>query len=57
MHTPVHTTTADAQLSSAAQIMMENRIGGLPVMDDNKHVIGMLTETDMFRALISVLER
>jgi acetoin utilization protein AcuB len=57
MHTPVHTTTADAQLSSAAQIMMENRIGGLPVMDDSKHVIGMLTETDMFRALISVLDR
>jgi acetoin utilization protein AcuB len=55
MHSPVFTTTADASLESAARMMMENRIGGLPVMDGNSRVVGMLTETDLFRALIDAL--
>ena len=52
MHTPVFTTTPDAPLVKAAATMMENRIGCLPVLDDRKQVIGMVTETDLFRALI-----
>ena len=52
MHTPVFTTTPEASLASAAKVMMDNRIGGLPVMDSGNRVIGMLTETDLFRALI-----
>jgi CBS domain-containing protein len=52
MHTPVFTTTADTPLVKAAAIMMENRIGCLPVLDDRKQVVGMVTETDLFRALI-----
>jgi CBS domain-containing protein len=52
MHTPVFTTTADAPLVKAAAMMMENRIGCLPVLDDRKQVVGMVTETDLFRALI-----
>ena len=52
MHTPVFTTTPDAPLVKAAATMMENRIGCLPVLDDRKQVVGMVTETDLFRALI-----
>ena len=56
MHTPVFTISVDATLSSAARQMMEHRIGSLPVMDDSERVVGILTETDLFRALTDVLD-
>lgn len=55
MHTPVFTTTPDAKLVEAAEMMMKNRIGGLPVLNGGNQVIGMVTETDLFRALIDKL--
>ena len=57
MHTPVLTIASDASLSSAARQMMENHIGCLPVMNDDNHVVGMLTETDLFRALSELLDK
>ena len=36
--------------------MMENRIGGLPVMDGEARLAGVLTETDLLRALTDLLE-
>ena len=44
-------------LADAARKMVDNRIGGLPVLDDNGQVVGVLTETDLLRALISQLEQ
>ncbi|KMY67947.1 membrane protein [Desulfocarbo indianensis] len=41
-------------IEEAALIMMENKISGLPVVDDEGHVQGMLTQNDIFRALISL---
>jgi len=55
MHKPVFTTTADTKLAGAAATMMEHRIGCLPVLDEQQQVIGMVTETDLFRALIDTL--
>lgn len=57
MHSPVLTTTSGASLSSAARQMMEHHIGCLPVMDGDNHVVGMLTETDLFRALSELLDK
>ncbi len=56
MHTPVITISPDTTLSAATKQMMELRIGSLPVLDGNKHVVGMLTETDLFRALTELLD-
>lgn len=56
MHTPVYTISGDATLSSAAKQMSDNHIGCLPVIGDDKHVAGMLTETDLFRALSDLLD-
>ena len=39
---------ADAELSDAAQLMRTERIGSLPVVD-GKHVVGIVTETDLLR--------
>jgi acetoin utilization protein AcuB len=55
MHTPVLTTSVSASLASAAKQMNDNRIGCLPVIGDDQHVAGMLTESDLFRALTDLL--
>ncbi|NLT65390.1 MAG: CBS domain-containing protein [Acidobacteria bacterium] len=36
-------------LSEAAQLMLANRVGCLPVVDPERHVVGMLTTTDLIR--------
>ena len=56
MHTPVVSIAPDAPLSLAVKRMMKDHIGCLPVMEDGKHVLGILTETDLFRALTDVLD-
>jgi len=37
----------------AAELMMENKIGGLPVLDANHELSGLITESDIFRKLAS----
>lgn len=41
----------DADLADAAQIMMNNRISGLPVVDSSSELVGIITSTDVARAL------
>lgn len=48
--------TPETGLREAALLMMENKIGGLPVIDENKRVIGIITESDLFEALVQQLE-
>jgi acetoin utilization protein AcuB len=50
----VITTTPDTFVEDAAHLMVESRIGGLPVVDDEHHVVGVITETDVFRAFIEM---
>lgn len=47
------TTTAGSDLADAAYIMLRNRISGLPVVDSKKSLIGIVTKTDVIRALAS----
>ncbi len=56
MATKVLTVTPDALLQEAATIMLEKKIGGLPVVDQEQHVVGVITETDIFKALVDMLE-
>jgi len=42
-------------IETAARIMRENKVSGLPVIDDNGQLVGIITETDLFDALIDVL--
>lgn len=48
------TVGPDTHLEDAARIMARRRIGGLPVVERGL-VIGMLTESDLFRALIQII--
>jgi len=42
----------DATALEAAQIMLEHRIGGLPVVERGR-VVGIITESDLFRLMIA----
>ena len=55
MHSPVVTISHGEPLSEAARQMIEKRIGGLPVLDTDGQMVGILTETDLLRALIDQL--
>jgi acetoin utilization protein AcuB len=50
----VVTTTPDAFIEEAARLMAENKIGGLPVVDEDNHVVGVITETNVFKAVIEL---
>lgn len=55
MTQPVQTVGEDTPIEEAARLMVEHRIGGLPVVDANRHVIGVITETDIFCAFVEML--
>jgi len=41
----------DATIYEAAQIMLQNKIAGLPVVDQGQ-VVGIITESDIFRMVV-----
>jgi acetoin utilization protein AcuB len=49
------TISVNAPLIEAASQMLEHRIGALPVMDGDK-LMGIITESDIFRALVKQLQ-
>lgn len=55
MTSDVITTTPDTPLEDAAYLMAENKIGGLPVVDAQGLVVGVITETDVFRSFVEML--
>lgn len=44
----------DTTLEEAARVMSDNKIGGLPVMRGDK-VVGIITETDLFKTFLEML--
>ncbi len=47
------TVTPDTSLEEAAEILLERKIGGLPVVDNEK-LVGMITTTDMLGAFVEI---
>jgi len=39
----------ETSILDMAQLMLENRISGLPVIDENQNLVGMVTEGDCLR--------
>ena len=46
------TIPLDATIGAAAQRMLEYKISGLPVMDPSGHLVGIITESDIFRLVV-----
>jgi acetoin utilization protein AcuB len=55
MTAEVITVTEDTPLQEAARIMVDNRIGGLPV-ERKGELVGIITETDLFKIFVELLE-
>jgi len=51
MTRPVQCVSPDTPLAEAAHRMVEERISGLPVVDDRERLVGIITEADLLRAL------
>lgn len=42
----------EATIGEAARMMLENKVSGLPVVDDEQRVIGIITESDIFSMVV-----
>jgi len=51
----VITVTEDTPVEEAARIMADNKIGGLPVVDESNIVAGIITETDIFKTFLELI--
>lgn len=50
-HNP-YTVAPTSTMQEAARIMLDHKVGGLPVVDDEGRSIGIITESDIFRMLV-----
>jgi acetoin utilization protein AcuB len=51
MSSPVAAARPDDELATAAGLMLEKKVGSLPVVDDGR-VVGIITETDLLRHIV-----
>lgn len=50
----VITIKQDKPILDAAESMLNNKVSGLPALDDGGKLVGMITESDIFRMLIKM---
>lgn len=50
----VLTVTESTPIEEAARIMADNKIGGIPVMEEDQ-VVGLITETDLFKIFLELM--
>jgi acetoin utilization protein AcuB len=48
------TVPPDFTIEETAEILLRNKISGTPVVDDAGKVVGTITQTDIFKALVSL---
>jgi acetoin utilization protein AcuB len=54
MSRKIITVTRDTPIEEAARIMADKKIGGMPVVDGDR-VVGMITETDLFKIFLELM--
>jgi CBS-domain-containing membrane protein len=52
----VFTIDEDAPVVNAAAMLIEHKIGGLPVIDASGLLLGIITETDLLKALTALIQ-
>jgi acetoin utilization protein AcuB len=48
------TIPLDSTIDEAAEVLLDNKLSGAPVMDDKGQVVGIITQTDIFRVMVSL---
>jgi acetoin utilization protein AcuB len=54
MKKPVHTVPLNFTIEEAAALLLEKKISGLPVVDEDGQLIGIITRSDIFQLIISL---
>jgi CBS domain-containing protein len=49
------TVTPDMPIIDVARLLLDNRIGGVPVVEDGQ-VVGVITESDLFRLIVTTYQ-
>ncbi|MDD3582213.1 MAG: CBS and ACT domain-containing protein [Desulfobacca sp.] len=44
----------DESVERAAVMMLENKVSGLPVVDEHQELVGIITQSDVFRAFVNI---
>ena len=57
MRTEIATTTAETNLKDAISSMLENKFGCLPVIDNDGYLVGIMTDEDVIRMAVKLLEK
>jgi CBS domain-containing protein len=57
MARPVVSVTPETTITEAARLMLDHRIGGLPVLDRDGRLVGILSESDLLRRAETATER
>jgi CBS domain-containing protein len=52
----VITIKANESIARAARLMLNHKVGGLPVLNDENKLVGIVTESDLFRYIAEQLE-
>ncbi len=55
MHSPAVCVSENAQLKQAARLLVVEHIGSLPVLNASKALVGIITETDIFKVTAGML--
>lgn len=55
MKAPPVCISEDADIKEAARLLLVNHIGSLPVLDDDDKLIGIITETDIFKIMAGMI--
>ena len=54
MRTDVTTVEGETTLADAGQLLLEHKIGCLPVLHHDRTLVGIVTVTDLLRAYVAV---
>lgn len=54
MSKPAITVNSDHTIEETAEILMKEKISGAPVLDGSGALVGVITQSDIFRALVSL---
>ncbi|MBS10296.1 MAG: hypothetical protein CME19_01670 [Gemmatimonadetes bacterium] len=47
-----HTAGPDTDIAQIARVLYEEHVGSLPIIDDSKNLVGMITRSDIFKAIV-----
>ncbi|MBU0468165.1 MAG: CBS domain-containing protein [Candidatus Omnitrophica bacterium] len=51
------TTTRETSVTDLAHLLMRFKISGVPVVNSNKEIIGIVTATDLFEVMRNIIEK